>query len=82
MPLPEIQQMYQNVFASFEGRRVLGDICELCHVFDPVDPMDTARQSERNVGLIILQMTGVLNPLYTQLGIAKETEDASEPPVL
>ena len=77
MQLPEMQQYYRNVFGSAEGRRVLGDILEVCHVFDPVDPTDTAHCAERNVGLVILQMTGALDPLYTQLGIAKETYDAS-----
>jgi hypothetical protein len=80
----ELQQMYRNVFASREGAKVLGHIADtLCHVFDPIRVEDVQFQAERNVGLVIMQMAGVFDPLYTHLGIPdKEEHDGGYAPKL
>ena len=83
MPTPEeMLQYYQNVFGSAEGRIVLGDICELCHVFDNLDPKDADLCSQRNIGLTIMRQAGVLNPLYTQLGIKEKQHGGSDSTLL
>ena len=69
-PAEEMQQRYHNVFASAEGHIVLGDIASLGHVFDTLDPSDIAKVSERNFALVIMQMAGAFDALYTSLGIA------------
>ncbi len=67
-------QLYHNVFGTAEGKRVLGDICTVGHVFDTILPDDVAKVAERNFALVILQMAGALDPLYAQLGLGSEKE--------
>ena len=69
-PAQEMQQRYRNVFTSGEGMLVLGDIATVGHVFDTIIPDDTAKVAERNFALVIMQMAGVFDPLYSQLGLA------------
>lgn len=68
-PAQEMQQRYCNVFGSAEGNIVLGDIATLGHVFDTIQPDDVAKVAERNFALVIMQMAGVFDSLYPQLGI-------------
>jgi len=70
-----MQQRYRNVFATPEGQKVLGDIAELGHLFDPIHPEDTAALGERNLALTICRMAGSLDVLYRQLGLVKEDSD-------
>jgi len=72
---PEMQQRYRNVFSTAEGQKVLGDIAELGHLFDPIHPEDVASIAERNFALTILRMAGSLDVLYRQLGLAQPTEE-------
>lgn len=67
----ELQQRYKNVFGTEEGRIVLGDILTLCHFGETLDPKDPVQAAEYNVGLTILRMAGVLDPLYLQLGMGR-----------
>jgi hypothetical protein len=72
-PEQEMQQRYRNVFGTAEGRIVLGDIATVGHVFDTIDPTSVILTSERNFALVILQMAGALDTLYSQLGMARQT---------
>jgi len=67
----EMLQRYQNVFGTEEGRVVLGDILTLCHFGETLDPKDPVQAAEYNVGVTILRMAGVLDPLYLQLGMGR-----------
>ena len=70
MPDPaDMQQRYKNVFSSTEGRIVLGDILTLAHFGETLNPTDPVQVAEYNLGITILRMAGVLDPLYSQLGI-------------
>jgi len=71
-PEEEMLQRYHNVFGSSEGKIVLGDIATVGHVFDTIDPNNPILIAERNFALVVLQMAGALDMLYSQLGIAKE----------
>ena len=73
-PAQEMEQRYSNVFKTIEGHIVLGDIATLGHVFDTIPPEDIAKVSERNFALVILQMAGVFNSLYPQLGLGLSKE--------
>jgi len=66
----DMLQRYQNVFGTEEGKLVLGDILTLCHFGETLDPNDPVQAAEYNVGLTILRMARVLDPLYLQLGMA------------
>ncbi len=72
-PEQEMLQRYHNVFGSNEGKIVLGDIATVGHVFDSVNPNDPILVAERNFALVILQMAGALDMVYSQLGIANES---------
>jgi hypothetical protein len=65
----EMLQRYKNVFGTEEGRLVLGDILTLCHFGETLDPKDPVQAAEYNVGLTIIRMAGVLDPMYLQLGM-------------
>lgn len=67
----DMQQRYRNVFSTAEGKKVLGDIAELGHLFDVIEPEDAAKIGERNLALTILRMSGALDVLYRQLGLAQ-----------
>ena len=71
-PEQEMQQWYQNTFASPQAARVLGDIATLGHVFDTIPPDDVAKVAERNFALVIMQMAGAFDNLYVKLGINTE----------
>ena len=73
-PEQEMQQRYRNVFGSREGMLVLGDIVNVLHFFEAVNPTDVVMNTERSCALVIMQMAGAFDPLYPQLGleIAKE----------
>jgi len=73
-PAQEMQQRYRNVFGTAEGHLVLGDIARLFHFFDAVEPGDVVMNTQRSCALVILQMAGAFNPLYTQLGLETRTE--------
>ena len=68
----EIQQLYQNVFSSKEGLRVLGNMVQRGRLFEVIDPTDTVGIAYRNVALDVLQLSGIINPLYAQLGLGSE----------
>lgn len=72
-PEQEMQQRYRNTFTTSEGMKVAGDIATVGHVFDAIDPNNPVLVAERNFALVILQMAGVLDSLYVQLGIANPT---------
>ena len=67
-------QRYKNVFGSAEGRLVLGDIARMFHLFDAVEPQDTVMNTQRSCALIILQMAGAFDPMYSQLGLDHRAE--------
>lgn len=75
----EMQQRYRTVFATSDGHLVLGDIARMFHLFDAVAPEDVVMNTQRSCALVIFQMAGAFNPLYTQLGlenqVAKEQQD-------
>lgn len=70
----EMQKHYKNVFSGEEGRVVLGDILTICHFGETLDPEDRVCVAEYNVGLTIARMAGVLNLIYTQVGIPVREE--------
>lgn len=74
-PQEEMQQLYRNTFASPEGRKVLGDIIEMGHVFDNIDPHDAVMAAEKNFALTIMKLSGAFDLIYSQLGIP--TKDTS-----
>jgi hypothetical protein len=67
----EMMQRYKNVFASEEGRLVLGDILTLCHFGETLNPTDPVQAAEYNLGITILRMAGGLDSIYLQLGIGR-----------
>ena len=69
-----MQQRYRNVFSTMEGQKVLGDIAELGHLFDPIHPEDIAAMGERNLALTIFRMAGALDVLYRQLSLVREED--------
>ena len=73
-PAEEMQQRYRNTFSHTEGRIVLGDIATLGHVFDTISPDDVAKVAERNLALVIMQMAGVFDSIYPQLGLGLRRE--------
>lgn len=83
-PYEQMQQRYKNSLTTSEGLIVLGDIATLGHVFDTIPPDDVAKVAERNLALVIMQMAGVFDPLYAQLGLGQEgsNSNASKPTVL
>lgn len=68
-PAQEMQQRYRNTFGKREGMLVIGDIATVGHVFDTIQPDDVAKVAERNFALVIMQMAGVFDSIYSQLGI-------------
>ena len=73
-PAQEMLQRYRNVFGTREGAIVLGDISTVGHVFDTIPPDDVAKVAERNFALVIMQMAGVFDSLYPQLGLGLRKE--------
>lgn len=71
-PVKDMQQRYRNVFGTPEGRMVLGDILDLGHVFDSIDPTDTARCAERNFALTIGRTACAFDSLYQELKMVDE----------
>lgn len=70
----DVQQHYKNVFSGPEGRVVLGDILTLLHFGETLNPNDPAMVAEYNVGLTIARMSGAMNSIYPQLGMAVREE--------
>ena len=68
-PEQEMQQRYRNVFNTSEGRLVLGDIMQLGHFCDNINPHDPVAVAERNFAMVIARMAGLYDPLYAQLGL-------------
>lgn len=67
----EMQQCYHNVFSTIEGQRVMGDILfRLGHFGDVMNPSDIGLVAEYNVAVTIARMSGALDSLYLQLGVA------------
>ena len=56
---------YAKTFKTAEGRAVLREIIEDCHVFETIDPEDKEAIVLRNYGLSMMVMSGIL----------EETED-------
>lgn len=63
----EMQRRYRNVFGTAEGRIVLGDIMDIGHVFDSIEPNDTSRCAERNFAVVIGRTAGAFDSLYREL---------------
>lgn len=63
----EMQQRYRNVFGSDEGRKVLGDILDLCHFAVPLN--NETERIEHNVGVAIARMSGIFDAIDSHLGI-------------
>ena len=73
-PRQEMLQRYRNVFGTSEGRIVLGDILIKCHFGLTLDPDNPSMIAEYNIGLVIATDAGLLDSLYTQLGLELRKE--------
>jgi hypothetical protein len=73
--LSEMDQLYRNVFASAEGRKVLGDMLTQGHFGVTLDGDNRDQIAEYNFALVIATRAGVFEQIYRQLGINKERED-------
>ncbi len=71
-PEQEMQQRYRNVFATVEGRAVLGDILTLGHFGETLHPDDQVRVVEYSFAITIARTAGVLDPLYRHLGMGEQ----------
>ena len=71
--VPELQQMYRNVFGSMEGRIVLGDILTLGHFGETLNPTELVAVAEYNAAIIIARMAGAFDPIFQHLSMTKET---------
>lgn len=65
----ELQQLYINVFASPEGRKVLGHILSEGHFFTTLDPDNPAQIAEHNFAKLLAYRAGIFELLYPQLGL-------------
>lgn len=74
----EMQHRYRLVFGTADGHLVLGDIARLFHLFDAVAPDDVVMNTQRSCALVIFQMAGAFNPMYTQLGLDTQAKDEQE----
>jgi hypothetical protein len=74
-PNLEMQQRYQNVFGTPEGRVVLGDILTMGHFGVTLHPDDPVEVAEYNFALVIAQMARALDLVYPQLGIPVREEN-------
>jgi len=72
-PQQEMLQRYRNVFGSSEGRIVLGDILTKGHYGVTLDPDNPVMVAEYNFALVIATLSGHLDQLYSQLGIAEHS---------
>lgn len=73
-PAEEMQQRYHNVFATSEGRLVLGDIMQMGHFGDNLNPNDPVTVAEHNFATVIARMAGLYDQLYAQLGLEQGRE--------
>lgn len=71
-PQEEMQQRYRNVFASMEGRAVLGDILTLGHFDVPLNADEPERLGERSLAVTIARMAGAFDQIYLHLSMDKE----------
>lgn len=67
----DMQQRYKNVFASMEGRTVLGDILTLGHFGETLNPDEPARVGERNLAITIARMAGAFDQIYQHLSMTQ-----------
>lgn len=67
----DMQQRYKNVFASMEGRAVLGDILTLGHFGVTLNPDEPARVGERNIAITIARMAGAFDQIYQHLSMTQ-----------
>jgi hypothetical protein len=68
----DLQQMYKNVFATAEGRIVLGDILTLGHFGETLNPADPVVVAEYNAAIVIARMAGAFDMIYQQLGMIEK----------
>ena len=66
----DMQLRYRNVFGSAEGRKVLGDILDLCHFGVPLN--NETERIEYNVGVAIGRMSGIFGDIDVLLNIGEE----------
>jgi len=59
------REKWVNTFKTPDGKEVLKEILEECHVFESLEPGDTGALALRNYGLSVMVLTGIL----------EETED-------
>jgi len=50
-----------NTFSTPDGRKVLKEIIEECHVFETLPPGDVGMATLRNYGLSVMVLTGILD---------------------
>jgi len=56
----ERRARWTNTFKTPDGKEVLKDILEECHVFETIEPGDEGALAMRNYGLSVMVMTGIL----------------------
>lgn len=72
MPEPsELDRLYQNVFASLEGRAVLANILTVGHFGVTLDGDNRDQIAEYNFALMIATRAGVFDSIYRQLGLVQ-----------
>jgi hypothetical protein len=76
-PGREMQQRYKNVFATMEGRIVLGDILTLGHFGVTLDSANRDQVAEYNFALVIATLAGAFEALHRQLGMTKGEDNGS-----
>lgn len=68
-------QRYRNVFGTPEGRKVLGDILQMCHFGVPLDtsaPEIKYIVGEYNIGIAIARMSGIMSAIDQLVGIEED----------
>jgi hypothetical protein len=73
-PAREMQQRYRNVFASPEGRIVLGNILTLGHYGVTLDSENRDQVAEYNFALVIATLAGAFDSIHQQLGMTERGE--------
>ena len=70
----EMQQRYRNIFASAEGKVVLGDILSVAGFGEKIDPNDPAAVSWYNCAIEIARLSGAFDQIYRELGMIDKGE--------
>ena len=71
-PERDMATRYRNVFGTPEGRIVLGDILTQGFYGVTLTPEIPDQIGAYNLALVIATRSGVFDPIYRQLGMAKE----------